>query len=100
MTRFWTIIAFSLCLSCLTVGPATSTSFGVSSIFQLKGRSQIHTCVELFPGGTARPPLIKGTGKSACFWHTKRLTVRFLEGDPRVQAKVRSYATLWTQYSG
>jgi hypothetical protein len=62
--------------------------------------SRIRICTELFPRGASRPPTVKGTGKLACYWHRKTLTVRFLEGDPVVKTKVEQYAHEWTRYSG
>lgn len=69
-------------------------------LFGQKDVSKIHTCTELFAGGTSRPPKTQGVDQPACLWQKRTLTVRFLRGDPFVERKVEYYAKEWTPYSG
>jgi hypothetical protein len=55
--------------------------------------TRLHFCTAL-----SAPP--KGAGPTACLWKKTTLTVRFLEGDPVVQDKVRQTALEWNKYSG
>jgi matrixin len=54
-----------------------------------------HTCTEIGPtslGAAGREPL---------FWKNKtELRVRFLNGSEALRAQVRTYASMWNQYSG
>src|SRR5580658_9231142 len=62
--------------------------------------SRLHVCTELFAGNAAGPPLTKAAAPFACRVFKDELSVRFLEGDPIVQEKVRHFAERWNQYSG
>ena len=54
--------------------------------------TRLHFCTEL-----STPP--KGAAPTACLWKKTVLTVRFLEGDPVVQNKVRQTALEWNNYT-
>jgi hypothetical protein len=51
----------------------------------------------LISAGPASPASI--FAEKAKIWPTRTLHVRFLEGDPQVQRKVRYYAKQWTKYA-
>ena len=59
-------------------------------------------CVQLSgnPTETVGGGVVQGVGKISCRWNKANLKVRFLDGTPFVQSKVRENARLWTQYSG
>jgi len=62
--------------------------------------SDLRLCTELFTGHTSIGPGVKGAAQPQCLWKTRRLHVRFLEGDPVVKARVEKIAKEWTPYTG
>lgn len=89
----------SLGTLCAAAPPILHLPFARAA-FAASGLSQIHTCTELFAGRTSIGPTLKGTAQPACVWKSRALKVRFLEGDPTVQAKVAEVSKEWVQYSG
>lgn len=65
----------------------------VGQIAGVRDLSKLHYCTQF------NAP-VKGAARTACIWRKRSLTVCFLEGDSRVQDKVRYYAPQWTPYSG